>query len=43
MQNEKEIDTLSEYSLKEIKEEKQINIYKPTLKKNKQTTMILEQ
>ncbi len=31
--NESDIDNLSVYSQKEIKEDKQINIYKPTLKK----------
>eukprot|EP00347_Sterkiella_histriomuscorum_P021750 403332895 len=30
--NEQDIDTLSQYSMKEIKEDKQINIYKPSLK-----------
>ena len=42
--NDQEIDTLSSYSMQEIKEERQINIYKPTLKKNvkKETPVVIE-
>ena len=44
--NDEEIDSLSNYSMQELKEEKQINIYKPTLKRNvkkQQETVIIEQ